>query len=304
MLFNKPQFHINRRDSLKLLSLGASALVLPHLLRAKGGLKSNGLKLAVQQYSFNRQLRDGSLEILDYPKIVVEGTGIKALEYFNGHIEDKAGDTSFFRELKQRCNDLGVTNTMMLCRSSIPLDSPDAKKRAQSVDEMKVWLEATKTLGGTTIRVDCKSPGKYDEKKQHAADGLNALCDVAESMKMDIVVENHGGHSSNGKWLAELMQIVNRPNCGSLPDFQNFKDYDPYQGVEDLMPSAKIVCAKSKHFDYKGNETNVDYERMMKIVLDAGFKGYIGIEFEGHDMDPIAGILATKKLIERIVRKA
>ena len=100
------------------------------------------------------------------------------------------------------------------------------------------------------------------------------------------------------------MALVNRSNCGSLPDFQNFKDYDAYQGVKDLMPSAKIVCAKSKEFDAKGNEVNVDYYRLMKIVMDSGFKGYVGIEFEGHGIDPVKGILATKTLIERAVADA
>ncbi len=301
MTFTTP---LTRRESLKWMALGTGALASGSALSAKGSLKKNGLKLAVQQYSFNGQLKDGSLDLLDYPKTVVEGTGIKALEYFNGHMLEKAGKRNYFKGLRQRCDDLGAVNTMMLCRSSIPLDAATAKERARSVDELKVWLEATQILGGNTIRVDCRSPGDYDEQMKRSADGLNALCDVAAGMKMDIVVENHGGYSSNGKWLAELMQRVNRPNCGSLPDFQNFKDYDAYQGVEDTMPYAKIVCAKSKGFDAQGNETNVDYYRMMKIVLDAGFKGYVGIEFEGHDMDPIAGILATKALIEKAVRKA
>jgi len=193
---------------------------------------------------------------------------------------------------------------MMLCRSKQALDSSDSKTRALSVESYKPWLEAIKVLGGNTIRVDCRSTGDYEEQKKHAADGLNALCDVAARMDLDIVVENHGGFSSNGKWLAELMRLVDRSNCGSLPDFQNFKDYDPYQGVKDLMPSAKFVCAKSKGFDAKGDEVNVDYYRLLKIVLKSGFKGYIGIEFEGHGMDPIAGILATKKLIEKAVRQA
>lgn len=301
---NQSLLAISRRDSLKHLAFGASAIVLPQLLQAKGSLKSNGLKLAVQQYSFNRQLKDGSLDILDYPQTAVKGTGIKALEYYNGHMMDKSGDAKFFKALKKRCNDLGATNTMMLCKSTHALDSSNAKTRSKSVEEFKPWLEGIKSLGGTTIRVDCKSPGDYEEQKKLAAEGLYALCDVAAEMNLDIVVENHGGYSSNGKWLAELMSRVDRPNCGSLPDFQNFKDYDPYQGVKDLMPSAKIVCAKSKEFDSKGNEVNVDYRRLMKTVLDSGFKGYIGIEFEGHGIDPIKGILATKKLIEKVVREA
>lgn len=295
---------LNRRESIKHLVWGAFALAMPQLLKAKGSLKRNGLKLAVQQYSFNRQLRDGSLDIFNYPKTVVDGTGIKALEYFNGHFMDKAGDRKFFKELRKRCDDLGATNTMMLCKSTFALDSSKAKTRSKSVDEFKPWLEGVKTLGGTTIRVDCKSTGDYEEQKKHAADGLNTLCNVAAKMSLDIVVENHGGYSSNGKWLAELMALVNRSNCGSLPDFQNFKDYDAYQGVKDLMPSAKIVCAKSKEFDAKGNEVNVDYYRLMKIVMDSGFKGYVGIEFEGHGIDPVKGILATKTLIERAVADA
>lgn len=301
---NQSLFPISRRDSLKRLAFGASAIVLPQLLQAKGSLKSNSLKLAVQQYSFNRQLKGGSLDILDYPKTAVEGTGIRGLEYFNGHMMDKSGDARFFKELKKRCNDLGVTNTMMLCKSTYAIDSSNAKTRSKSVEGFKPWLDGIKMLGGTTIRVDCKSPGDYEEQKKLAAEGLHALCDVAAKMNLDIVVENHGGYSSNGKWLAELMSLVNRPNCGSLPDFQNFKDYDPYQGVKDLMPSAKIVCAKSKEFDSNGNEVNVDYHRLMKTVLDSGFKGYIGIEFEGHGTDPIKGILATKRLIERAVKEA
>jgi sugar phosphate isomerase/epimerase len=116
---------------------------------------------------------------------------------------------------------------------------------------------------------------------------------------MDILVENHGGFSGNGLWVADVMERVALKNCGTLPDFQNFKDYDPYKGVEEMMPYAKAVCAKAKSFDAQGNESNVDYARMMKIIKDSGFSGYIGIEFEGHDIPPAEGILATKKLIER-----
>lgn len=294
---------LTRRDTLKRLAFGAAAMAIPQTLRAKGTLETNGLTLAVQQYSFNRQLNAGTLDILDYPKTVVEGTGITALEYFNGHIMDKSGDTRFFRELKKRCNDVGATCTMMLCRSDDALDSPDSNTRDQAVEGYIPWLEAVRLLGGNTIRVDCRSSGDYEEQKKYAIDGLRQLCDVARPFGMNIVVENHGGFSSNGTWLADVLSKVGKRNCGSLPDFQNFKDYDPYQGVEDLMPTAKIVCAKSKKFDSDGNEVNVDYYRMMKIVLDSGYKGSIGIEFEGHEMDPVKGILATKRLIEKAVAK-
>ncbi|MEM9159712.1 MAG: TIM barrel protein [Verrucomicrobiota bacterium] len=294
--------NINRRESIKRMAAGA--LLGSGFLQAcgrKASLESVGLKLAVQQYSFNRQLRSGELSLLDYPKTVAEGTGIRALEYYNGHIEDKVGNIAYFKELKKRCDEVGASNTMMLCRSKPALDSGDPKIRALAVEGYKPWMEATKILGGNTIRVDCRSKGDFEEQKKHATAGLTALCGVAAGMEMDIVVENHGSHSGNGKWVAEVMQRVNLPNCGTLPDFQNFADYDPYLGVEEMMPWAKIVCAKSKEFDDLGNEVNVDYARMIKIVLNSGYKGYVGIEFEGHDVDPISGINATKALIERVV---
>ncbi len=303
MSSSQPPIRLNRRESIKLIAATAGALVAPKLLQANGSLQSAGLNLAVQQYSFNRQLNAGTLDIRDFPKTVVEGAGIKALEYFNGHIMDKAGDTQFFKSLRKRCDDLGATNTMMLCKSAHALDSADPAIRSQAIDGYRDWLEATKILGGTAIRVDCRSSGDFEEQKNHAADGLSALCDIASKTDMDIVVENHGGHSSNGTWVADVMRRVNKSNCGTLPDFQNFKDYDPYKGIEEMMPYAKIVCAKSKEFDASGNEVNVDYRRMMKIVLDSGFKGYVGIEFEGHGTEPITGILATKRLIERVVAK-
>lgn len=292
---------MNRRHLLKSAAVGAGAVVFswkPSFNAANG----DWLKFAVQQYSFNKQLRSAELSMLDYPSTVVGGTGIKALEYYNGHMEDKAGDTDFFQEIKKRCDDLGAVNTMMLCRSKPALDSPEASERESAIEGYRPWMEAMKILGGQYIRVDVRSGGDAEEQKKHAVAGLNALCAVAQAdYEMGIVVENHGGHSGNGEWVADVMKAVDLENCGTLPDFQNFKDYDPYLGVEEMMPWAKIVCAKSKAFDDKGNEVNVDYRRMLKIVKDSGFRGYIGIEFEGHDVDPIKGINLTKALIERVM---
>ena len=261
------------------------------------------LTLAVQQYSFNRQLRSGEMNILDFPKTVVEGTGIKALEYFNGHIEDKVKNASFFKQLRKRCDDLGAVNTMMLCRSKNAVDSPDGKIRKLAVEGYRPWLEATRVLGGKYIRVDTRHQGNAEKQKGFAVAGLRSLCKVADEYEMGILVENHGNHSGNGAWLADVMKKVDLANCGTLPDFQNFKEYDPYQGVTEMMPWAKILCAKSKSFDNNGDEENVDYRKMLKIAKAAGFRGYIGIEFEGHGVDPVEGINATKKLIQKVMRE-
>ncbi len=294
---------MNRRHLLKNLALAPGAsLSLAALSKVPAAEAEPWLKFAVQQYSFNHQLKSGELKIEDYPKTAVEGTGIKALEYFNGHMEEKAGDSAFFTDLRKRTDDLGAVNTMMLCRSKDALDSPDAAVRSAAIKGYRPWMEATKILGGSCIRVDVRSKGDPEVQKGHAVAGLKALCKVAaDEFGLEIVVENHGGHSGNGKWLAEVMEAVNLNNCGTLPDFQNFTDYDPYQGVKEMMPWAKIVCAKAKAFDADGNEVNVDFRRMLKIVKDSGYRGYMGIEFEGHEVAPIDGINATKRLIETVM---
>ena len=295
-------YQVNRRSILKLgIATGATVCLQPSQLFANSNHSTvdTWLKIAVQQYSFNRQLRSGELKIEDFPSTVVKGTGITALEYFNGHMEDKAGNEGFFRELRKRCDDLGATNTLMLCRSRHALDSPQPEIRKKAVEGYRDWIAATRILGGKFIRVDTRSSGDFEQQKDHAVAGLKALCAAAKDDDIGILVENHGGHSSNGEWLAEVMRRVDLENCGTLPDFQNFKDYDPYQGVAEMMPFAKVICAKSKAFDADGNESNVDFRRMLKIAKDADFRGYIGIEFEGHDVSPVEGILKTQRLIQK-----
>ncbi|MEM9941449.1 MAG: sugar phosphate isomerase/epimerase family protein [Planctomycetota bacterium] len=291
---------MKRRELLKLGTMAAISSALSGWKFQESEPKKTWLKLAVQQYSFNRQLRSSELKIEDYPATVVEGTGIKSLEFFNGHIEDKKYNEAFFVDLKKRCDDLEANTTMMLCRSKPAVDSPDPAIRQKAIEGYKRWLTATQILGGQYIRVDTRHKGDAEEQKKYAVAGLKALTEVASEYGIGILVENHGGHSSNGAWLADVMRKVNLPNCGTLPDFQNFKDYDPYKGVAEMMPWAKILCAKAKAFDDQGNETNVDYRRMLKIAKDAGFRGFIGIEFEGHEIEPLEGIKMTAALIEKI----
>jgi sugar phosphate isomerase/epimerase len=132
------------------------------------------------------------------------------------------------------------------------------------------------------------------------------LCEFAAPHGINVLVENHGGLSSHGRWLAGVMKMVNLPNCGTLPDFGNFrlgdgKEYDRYQGVDELMPFAKAVSAKSHDFDEEGNEIHTDYFRMLDIVVHKhGYHGYLGIEYEGSRLSEPEGILATKRLLERV----
>jgi sugar phosphate isomerase/epimerase len=167
------------------------------------------------------------------------------------------------------------------------------------------WVDAARTLGCATIRVNAASEGSWEEQARLAADGLRRLCEYGEGAGINVIVENHGGLSSNGKWLAQVMRLVDHPRCGTLPDFGNFnlgdgQTYDRYLGVAELMPFAKAVSAKSHDFDQAGNETATDYRRMIGIVLDAGFRSWIGIEYEGDRLPEREGIRLTQRLLERV----
>ncbi|MDA1040802.1 MAG: sugar phosphate isomerase/epimerase, partial [Planctomycetota bacterium] len=95
-------------------------------------------------------------------------------------------------------------------------------------------------------------------------------------------------------------RLVDKPNCGTLPDFGNFHDYDRYLGMEELMPFAKGVSAKSHEFDDAGNEVRTDFAKMLKLMLAAGYHGWVGIEYEGTTLAEAEGIRATKRLLERL----
>ena len=186
------------------------------------------------------------------------------------------------------------------------LGDPNTDKRTKAVENHYKWVEAAKTLGCHSIRVNARSGGEYAEQVNLAADGLRRLSEFAKDFGLNVIVENHGGLSSNGAWLVEVMKTVGLSNCGTLPDFGNFLidrkkgiEYDRYQGVDELMPFAKAVSAKTHQFDKNGNETKTDYFKMMEIVVKKhGYHGYLGVEFEGPGSE-IEGVIATRKLLER-----
>jgi len=194
---------------------------------------------------------------------------------------------------------VGVRNLLIMCDGLGNLGDPDAKARTKAVENHYPWAEAAKRLGCHSIRVNAASKGSFEEQQKLAADGLARLAESAAQMELGVIVENHGGLSSNGKWLAGVIEMVGLPNCGTLPDFGNFTDYDRYQGVAELMPFAKGVSAKSHEFDAAGNEVRTDYPRMLKIVVDAGYRGWIGVEYEGNKLPEDEGIKATQRLLER-----
>ena len=256
--------------------------------------------ISLAEWSLHKTIFDGKLDNLDFPKAARREFGIDAVEYVNQFFKDKARDDDYIAELAKRSADEGVTNVLVMCDGLGDLGDADDKARTQAIENHFPWVEAAKRLGCHSIRVNAASKGSFEEQQKLAADGLARLAEFAGQLGMNVIVENHGGLSSNGEWLAGVMKLVNRPNCGTLPDFGNFHDYDRYRGVEELMPFAKGVSAKSHEFDDAGNEVRTDYDRMLRLVLAAGYRGWIGIEYEGKALPEADGIRATKKLLERV----
>ena len=261
-------------------------------------------KLCLAQWSLHRTIFYKKLSTLDFPLYAKEKCGLNGVEYVNEFFFDKAKDQKYLSELKQRTSDIGVKNLVIMVDLEGDLGHPEAKIRQNVVNNHKKWVEAAKFLGCHSIRVNGYGSGTPEEHSQQLSDGLRQLSEFAQDFDIQIVVENHGGLTSNGEWLADVLKKVNMQNCGSLPDFGNFGKFDPYKGTEALMPFVKnSISAKSYNFDKNGNETKIDYLRMLKIAKKFSYNGYIGIEYEGKKLSELEGILATKRLIKKTAEK-
>lgn len=241
---------------------------------------------------------------LDFPAKAREFE-IGAVEYVNSFFKDKARDKKYLKELRQRCEDAGVKSLLIMCDGEGALGDADPARRELAVANHHRWVEAAAFLGCHSIRVNAAGGGGREELAKQAADGLRRLCEFADPHGVNVIVENHGGWSSHGAWLAGVIASVGHQRCGTLPDFGNFRisgeeSYDPYRGVEELMPYAKGVSAKSHDFDPEtGEETRLDYERLLQIVEAAGYSGFIGVEYEGKRLSEEEGVLATRDLLRR-----
>lgn len=300
---------LNRRTLLQTSSSLVAGMFLSRSLGSQvlGAAVARGeplFRISLAEWSLHRELRANKITNLDFPK-VARTHGIDGIEYVNTFFREQVGDAEYLQALKKRCADEGVESLLIMCDGLGDLGNPDAKKRARAVANHVPWLDAAQALGCHSIRVNAQSSGSFDEQTKLAADGLRQLTELGAKRELNTIVENHGGLSSNGKWLAGVMKTVDHPRCGTLPDFGNFRIggdewYDRYQGVAELMPFAKAVSAKSHDFDDDGNETKTDYARVLAIVVDAGYRGFVGVEYEGDRLDERAGIVATKKLLERV----
>lgn len=318
----------NRRAFLQNGALLGSGLILsPWMLNSCAGEKKGSeqmdagkeemaetasmfFNISLAQWSLHKALFSGKIDNLDFPAITRNEFGIEGVEFVNQFFKDKAKDQAYLSDLKTRCSDNGVTPLIIMIDGEGGLGDTNEAKRTEAVENHYKWVEAAKFLGCHSIRVNAYGEGTAEEVKAAAISGLGGVASFAKEMDINVIVENHGGYSSNGTWLSDVMSQIGMDNCGTLPDFGNFcikrgengceEEYDRYQGVLELMPFAKSVSAKSHDFNDAGDEIHTDYMKMMKIVKDAGYTGWVGVEYEGSELDEYAGIKATKALLEKV----
>jgi sugar phosphate isomerase/epimerase len=303
----------NRRSFIKQAAGAAAGLSLMPAAFAETTAKKMFFDISLAEWSLHKALFAKKITNMDFPGIARKEFGISIVEYVNQFFKDKAQDKTYLNDLLARCKDNGISNHLIMIDGEGNLGAADAAERTKAVENHHRWVECAKYLGCKTIRVNAAGQGTAEEVQKAAVEGLSKLGEFAKTMNINVIVENHGGYSSNGQWLSGVMKQVNMKNVGTLPDFGNFcikraagggrtceEQYDRYQGTTELMPFAKGVSAKTYDFDANGNCVETDYSRILKIVKDSGFKGIAGIEYEGSTDDEYTGIRKTKALLERV----
>ena len=306
---------MNRKEFISLSGLSSLGLMFPTQTWGISGYKN---KISLAQWSMNKSFFSGKKDPVIFPALAAD-LGFDGVEYVNQFYFDKlkSGTTSsknvmgLANDLNQHANDNNIANVLIMVDHEGELASEESQKIKTSIEQHKKWVELAAELNCQSVRVNLSGSKDAIEWVKRSVEGLTGLSEFAKPHGINIIVENHGGLSSNGALLAEVMKKTNIDNCGTLPDFGNFcikggygeceEWYDIYKGVAELMPYAKSVSAKAYNFDSEGNETKIDYSRMMKIVKENNYKGYIGVEYEGYGLSEVDGILATKKLIEKLI---
>ncbi len=300
----------SRRKFLKDMGMLSAAAGLSSLvpLDVAAFAKKEFFNISLAEWSFHKALFAGKLTNMDFPLKAKNEFGINIVEYVSVFFKKSESDPAYVKELLNRTKNEGIQNHLIMVDGEGQLGDLDEKKRQTAVENHYKWVETAKALGCKTIRVNAAGKGTEEEVKSAAVDGLGKLAEFGKKHKINIIVENHGGYSSDGNWLSSVMKQVNNPYCGTLPDFGNFRIsadrvYDKYQGVRDLLPFAKGLSAKSMDFDAQGNETTIDYDRIFKDVKAAKWTGIVGIEYEGSNLSEDEGVKKTKELLERIKKQ-
>ncbi len=301
---------MNRRNFLRTTAAGAASAAFMSVTPVFADITSQDdlwFKISLAEWSLHRKLFAGDLDNLDFPAYAKDHFGFEAVEYVNQFFPSVKD--AYINTLKSHAAGAGVKNVMIMIDGEGDLGELYTPKRLRTVERHYPWIDAAKLLGCHAIRVNARGQGPAEQVAAAATDSLRLLCEYGADRDMNVIVENHGGYSSIGTWLTGVIENVGMSNCGTLPDFGNFRvneneEYDRYKGVRELMQYAKGVSAKSHSFDNEGNEKSIDYYRMLKIVKKAGYTGYIDVEYGGTDLSEDAGIRATLALLKKAGRAA
>ena len=302
-------------------------------------IKSSNLKISLQAYSFAPLLMAGKFNIIDFPEIVKNTYRLNGAEYWSIAFMNQEKNKNFLDDLNQKSKDLGVSNTIILVddiniqtmEQGPSLASLKKEERNEAIEYHKHWIEVASKINCHSIRVNLKSDvGSEEEILKTSAESISKLAEFGSKYGVSTIVENHGGLTGNAKWLVKLIKEINSDFVGTLPDFGNNgfcmkrerldlsnltkpcdQQYDKYEVVEELLPFAKGISAKSHEFDEKGNDINTDFEKMITIVKQSSYEGYIAIEYEGamlnlfggkgNYLNPHEGVIATKALLEKLI---
>ena len=277
-------------------------------------------ELSLAQWSFHRTFREGGVSPYDFAERAND-LGFKGLEYVNALYPDvmESNDkdlaiSKFIEQNNVLAAQFNMKNVLIMIDSEGDLSSSNEKERLSAIENHKKWISAANKMGCSAVRLNLNGENDVETWKKNSIQSLNALSAFAKPLNINVIVENHGGKSSNARLLMEVINSVDYSNCGTLPDFGNFcmsedwgslKDnkcnnpYDPYLGVSEMLPKAFGLSAKSYEFDDNGDETILDYYKLLSIVKRGGYKGFIGVEYEGEILSEKDGIIATKKLLEK-----
>ena len=273
-------------------------------------------KISLAQWSLNKALFAKEMDNLDFASVTKNTYGLDGIEYVNQFFPDKAEDINYLKSLNERAADNGVNQLLIMIDREGDLGNLNDAERIKAVENHYKWVTAAKELGCHSIRVNAFGEGSAEDVKKAAIDGLSRLSEFGAKHDINVIVENHGSWSSNGQWLSDVMEKVNMPNCGTLPDFGNFcikrdsgkawdgkciEEYDKYKGVEEMLPYAKALSAKAYRFNEEGEEPDIDFGRIIQLARDANYKGYIGIEYEGDGLSAEEGIKATIALLKKYI---
>ena len=308
---------MKRRKFNKIVSSLSSGIILSNGYSCSNLNKVDKYGISLAQWSLHKMIKiDKTLNPIDFAQKSKE-LGFDAIEYVSTlyrPILEKMSIKEMTKKLINKSKEHDVKNLLIMVDDEGNLSSSNLSEIKEAIDKHKRWIEMASKLECHSVRVNLEGEDQLDKWKDNSIKGLSLLSEFASNYNVNIIVENHGGNSSIGKELAELIKNVNLDNCGTLPDFGNFCikrkngslydgpcdiEYDKYEGMRNLMPYAKAVSAKSYDFDPFGNETTIDFKKMMDIVDEFNYNGYLGIEYEGNNHSESDGIELTKKLIQK-----